>query len=65
VTRVLSAHLPHARIPRIPGPTVVADFDSIAAKDISFAMHRLNPRPKKYLGFKTPHEIFMKQLQLY
>jgi IS30 family transposase len=28
-------------------------------------MHRLNPRPKKYLGFKTPHEIFMKQLQLY
>jgi IS30 family transposase len=26
-------------------------------------MHRLNHRPRKCLGFKTPHEIFMKQLQ--
>ena len=37
-------------------------FDSITGKDIAFTMHRLNHRPRKCLGFKTPHEIFMKQL---
>jgi len=38
-------------------------FDSITPKHIAFVMHRLNHRPRKCLGFKTPHEIFMKQLQ--
>jgi transposase, IS30 family len=38
-------------------------FDCITAQDIQFVMHRLNHRPRKCLGFKTPHEIFMKQLQ--
>lgn len=37
-------------------------FASITAKDISFAMDRLNHRPRKCLGFKTPHEAFMEQL---
>jgi IS30 family transposase len=37
-------------------------FNSITAKDIAFAMHRLNHRPRKCLGFKTPHEVFMKHL---
>ena len=37
-------------------------FESITRKDIKFAMHRLNHRPRKRLGFKTPHEVFMKQL---
>ena len=37
-------------------------FNSITAKDIAFAMHRLNHRPRKCLAFKTPHEVFMKQL---
>jgi IS30 family transposase len=37
-------------------------FDSITDKEIAFAMHRLNHRPRKCLGFKTPHEVFMKQL---
>ncbi len=37
-------------------------FESITRKDIAFAMHRLNHRPRKCLGFKTPHEVFMKQL---
>jgi IS30 family transposase len=37
-------------------------FDSITEKDIAFTMHRLNHRPRKCLGFKTPHEVFMKQL---
>jgi len=37
-------------------------FDSITEKDIAFAMHRLNHRPRKCLGYKTPHEVFMNQL---
>jgi IS30 family transposase len=37
-------------------------FDSITREDIDFAMNRLNHRPRKCLGFKTPHEIFMNQL---
>ncbi len=37
-------------------------FDSITKKDIAFTMHRLNHRPRKCLDFKTPHEVFMKQL---
>ena len=37
-------------------------FNSITPKDIAFAMHRLNHRPRKCLGFKTPHEVFMKHL---
>lgn len=39
-------------------------FDSITDKDIAFAMHRLNNRPGKCLGFKTPDEVFRKQLHL-
>ena len=37
-------------------------FDSITKKDISAAMHYLNHRPRKCLGFKTPHEVFWKKL---
>jgi len=37
-------------------------FESIIMKDIEFAAHRFNHRPGKCLGFKTPHEVFMKQL---
>jgi IS30 family transposase len=37
-------------------------FQSITCEDIAFAMHRLNHRPRKCLAFKTPHEVFMKQL---
>jgi IS30 family transposase len=37
-------------------------FQSITRTDIELAMHRLNHRPRKCLGFKTPHEVFMKQL---
>jgi len=37
-------------------------FQTITQKDIEFAMHRLNHRPRKCLGFKTPHEVFMNQL---
>jgi IS30 family transposase len=37
-------------------------FQAITSKQIKLAMHRLNHRPRKCLGFKTPHEVFMKQL---
>jgi IS30 family transposase len=37
-------------------------FESITSNDIKFAMNRLNHRPRKCLAFKTPHEVFMKQL---
>lgn len=37
-------------------------FDNISQRDIKFAMHCLNHRPRKCLGFKTPHEVFMQQL---
>lgn len=37
-------------------------FKTITSQDISFAMDRLNHRPRKCLGYKTPHEVFMKQL---
>ena len=37
-------------------------FESITPDDIEFAMHRLNHRPRKCLGFKTPHEVFMEQI---
>jgi IS30 family transposase len=37
-------------------------FDDITEQDIAFVTHRLNHRPRKCLGFKTPHEVFMHQL---
>ena len=37
-------------------------FESITKKDVAMAMHRLNHRPRKCLGFRTPHEVFMEQL---
>jgi IS30 family transposase len=38
-------------------------FDSITANDIALATYSLNHRPRKCLGFKTPHQVFMSQLQ--
>ena len=37
-------------------------FESITCQDLECAMHRLNHHPRKCLGFKTPHEVFMKHL---
>lgn len=39
------------------------DFRSITPQNIATAMNKLNHRPRKCLGFKTPHEVFMKHLQ--
>jgi transposase, IS30 family len=36
---------------------------SIAQSELRFVMHRLNTRPRKRLGYKTPNEVFMAALQ--
>ena len=38
-------------------------FADITDSDIALAMYSLNHRPRKCLGFKTPYEVFMSQLQ--
>ncbi len=40
-------------------------FKFITSTEIDLAMHRLNHRPRKCLGYKTPHEVFIGQLQLH
>ena len=40
-------------------------FELITPTAIELAMHRLNHRPRKCLGYRTPHEVFMEQLQLH
>jgi transposase, IS30 family len=37
-----------------------SDFSKISEADIEFAMERLNKRPRKTLGYRTPHEVFFK-----
>ena len=34
------------------------DFTNISASDEIFVMNRLNNRPRKRLGFKTPNDVF-------
>jgi len=36
------------------------DFNTITDNEIAEAMHRLNHRPRKRLGFKTPYEVVFK-----
>lgn len=36
------------------------DFTTITQKEIDHAMNRLNNRPRKRLGFKTPNQVFFK-----
>lgn len=38
-------------------------FESITTQDITNVMDYLNHRPRKCLGYKTPHEVFMAQIQ--
>ena len=33
-------------------------FDTVTDDEIDFIMHRLNHRPRKTLGYRTPHEVF-------
>ena len=34
------------------------DFTNITEKDISMVINKLNNRPRKCLGFKTPNQVF-------
>ena len=34
------------------------DFSTITEDDVNFAMHRLNNRPRKVLGIRTPNQVF-------
>lgn len=36
-----------------------SDFSKITDKELCFIMNKLNNRPRKRLGFATPHEIFI------
>lgn len=36
------------------------DFTTTTPQEISTAMHRLNNRPRKRLGFMTPNQVFFK-----
>jgi len=38
-------------------------FEKISESDTALVMDNLNHRPRKCLGFKTPHDVFMEQLQ--
>jgi hypothetical protein len=42
-----------------------ASHQFITQKEGELAMHRLNHRSRKCLGYRTPHEVFMEQLQLH
>jgi len=33
-------------------------FDPLPTKEVVEAVHKLNDRPRKCLGFKTPYEVF-------
>jgi len=33
-------------------------FNTVSHQEIDFIMHRLNHRPRKTLGYRTPHEVF-------
>jgi len=33
-------------------------FDTVTDDEIDFIMYRLNHRPRKTLGYRTPHEVF-------
>jgi IS30 family transposase len=37
-------------------------LEEVTDDEIALAQHRLNHRPRKCLGYKTPHQVFWKQL---
>ena len=37
-------------------------LEEVTDQEIALAQHRLNHRPRKCLGYKTPHQVFWKQL---
>jgi len=41
-----------------------SDFSKIKDSDVQQVMDRLNNRPRKTLGYKTPNQVFFKQKQI-
>jgi transposase, IS30 family len=41
-----------------------SDFSKITDSDVQQVMDRLNNRPRKMLGYKTPNQVFFKQKQI-
>jgi IS30 family transposase len=41
-----------------------SDFSKITDSDVQHVMNRLNNRPRKTLGYKTPNQVFFKQKQI-
>jgi IS30 family transposase len=37
-------------------------LEDVTDEEIVLAQHRLNHRPRKCLGYKTPHQVFCEQL---
>jgi len=53
--------------PQTPASTVLPKKNVLPGKhpkDIEFAIHRLSHRLRKCLGFKAPHDVFIKPLHL-
>ena len=40
------------------------DFNLIKKEDLDHVVMKLNDRPRKRLGFKTPKDVFLRGLQL-
>jgi IS30 family transposase len=36
------------------------DFRNITEEDLAFGVKKINHRPKKCLGYQSPHEVFWK-----
>src|SRR2546423_1299471 len=41
-----------------------SDFSKITNEEVQQAMNRLNNRPRKTLGYRTPNQVFFKQKQI-
>ena len=46
----------------VPYPTKGKDFQTIEEEHVQMAINRLNNRPRKTLGYKTPNEVFFKEI---
>jgi transposase, IS30 family len=38
------------------------DFRNISEKEVAIVVKKLNNRPRKYLNYQTPHEVFCQTL---
>ena len=48
---------PRSLVPEYPKSMCL---DKVSNKEVEIAVNKLNSRPRKVLGFKTPYEVFQK-----